>query len=450
MQLPKIASSRKYDSLVEDILGNRDTSVSGSIYYYSERGDRLIDLSSFSNKLWQKLHSGFPQMDSSTNVAELSKARETIQQLLKWGWKYNRNLEEQAAQLHMLAGWSQIVEVSACRRISSLDNRSEILYRLLDASLSASASPDCSLKMAFVLTQVALTCIAKLRDDRFSFQGALSSDTVTCLDVMMVKHLSTGACNSGLFKLVMAILRHDQYALLLSYFQYCQHMIALDVPTSVVQFLLLNEQDGEDLDIQKIDKEQADLARANFFVIKKEAQGILDLVIKDASQGISSRAEVSYGLALGSKDVKDIYYVLKDNAAQLTEGNDTISSQITFSLLFSLIITFVSDAISGLSDKSSMISQDASFRTDFQDIVMASGSDPTADGFIGGIRLAWAVHLMLIHDGMSGMDTISTASTKDMGHICSCLESIFSKNVFQFLLDNVLRTAAYQRSPWWW
>jgi nuclear pore complex protein Nup205 len=28
-------------------------------------------------------------------------------------------------------------------------------------------------------------------------------------------------------------------------------MIALDVPTSVVQFLLLNEQDGEDLDIQK-------------------------------------------------------------------------------------------------------------------------------------------------------------------------------------------------------
>lgn len=50
-------------------------------------------------------------MDSFTNVAELSEARETIQQLLKWGWKYNRNLEEQAAQLHMLAGWSQIVEV---------------------------------------------------------------------------------------------------------------------------------------------------------------------------------------------------------------------------------------------------------------------------------------------------------------------------------------------------
>ncbi|CAA7019609.1 unnamed protein product [Microthlaspi erraticum] len=293
MQLPDIVSSVKYDTLVDDILGNRDTSISGSIYYYSERGDRLIDLSSFSSKLWQRLHSGFPLGDSFPNAAELNEVRETIQQLLKWGWKYNRNLEEQAAQLHMLAGWSQIVEVSACRRISSLDNRSEILYRILDASLSASASPDCSLKMAFVLTQVALTCIAKLRDDRFLFHGALNSDTVTCLDVMMVKHLSSGACHAVLFKLVMAILRHEsseslrrrQYALLLSYFQYCQHMIALDVPTSVVQFLLLDEQDGEDLDIQKIDKEQADLARANFAIIKKEAQGILDLVIKDACQG---------------------------------------------------------------------------------------------------------------------------------------------------------------------
>ncbi|KFK26746.1 hypothetical protein AALP_AA8G287800 [Arabis alpina] len=301
MQLPQIVSSLKYDTLMEDILGNRSTSVSDSIYYYSERGDRLIDLSSFSNKLWQKLHSGSPLVDSFPNVAELNEVKETIQQLLKWGWKYNRNLEEQAAQLHMLAGWSQIVEVSACRRIFSLDNWSEILYRILDASLSASASQDCSLKMAFVLTQVALTCIAKLRDDRFLLHGASNSDTVTCIDVMMVKHLSTGACHSVLFKLVMAILRHEsseslrrrQYALLLSYFQYCQHMIALDVPTSVVQFLLLNEQDGEDLDIMKVDKEQADLARANFAIVKKEAQGILDLVIKDACQGSESGKTIS-------------------------------------------------------------------------------------------------------------------------------------------------------------
>ncbi|KAF3485013.1 hypothetical protein F2Q69_00055084 [Brassica cretica] len=159
----------------------------------------------------------------------------------------------------------------------------------------------------------------------------------------------------------------------------------------------------------------------------------------------------------GPKDVKDIYNVLKDNAAQLTQGNDTINYQVHANPLHDIgafmtfasfaayyIYIFVLHAISALSDKSSMISQDASFRTEFQNIVMASGSDLIADGFIGGIRLAWAVHLMLIYDGISGMDTISAASTTDMGYICSCLESIFSKNVFQFLLDNVLQTAAYQ------
>jgi nuclear pore complex protein Nup205 len=45
------------------------------------------------------------------NEVELNDARETIQQLLRWGWKYNKNLEEQASQLHMLTAWSQIVEV---------------------------------------------------------------------------------------------------------------------------------------------------------------------------------------------------------------------------------------------------------------------------------------------------------------------------------------------------
>lgn len=50
-------------------------------------------------------------MSSLGSEAELNDVRETIQQLLRWGWKYNKNLEEQAAQLHMLTGWSQIVEV---------------------------------------------------------------------------------------------------------------------------------------------------------------------------------------------------------------------------------------------------------------------------------------------------------------------------------------------------
>lgn len=292
LKLSQIVSNMKYDLLTEDILGNANTAGKGGIYYYSERGDRLIDLGSFGDKLWQKFNLVYPQMSSLGSEAELNDVRETIQQLLRWGWKYNKNLEEQAAQLHMLTGWSQIVEISACRRISTLDNQSEILYQILDASLTASASPDCSLKMAFVLSQVALTCMAKLRDERFLFPSSVS-DSVTCLEVITAKQLSNGACHSILFKLIMAILRHDssealrrrQYALLLGYFQYCQHLLSPEVPTSVLQFLLLDEQDSHDLDIQKIDKEQSELARANFSILRKEAQAILNLVIKDASQG---------------------------------------------------------------------------------------------------------------------------------------------------------------------
>lgn len=293
MKLSQIVSNMKYDLLAEEILGNPTTSGKGGIYYYSERGDRLIDLSSFSDKLWKKFNIVYPQLSNFGSEAELNDVKEAIQQLLRWGWKYNKNLEEQAAQLHMLTGWSQVVEVSVSRRISALGNRSEILYQILDACLGASASPDCSLRMAFILCQVALTCMAKLRDEKFLCPGGLNSDSVTFLDVIMVKQLSNGACHSLLFKLIMAILRNEssealrrrQYALLLSYFQYCQHMLAPDVPTTVLQYLLLDEQDGEDLDLQKIDKEQAELTHANFSTLRKEAQAILDLVIKDATQG---------------------------------------------------------------------------------------------------------------------------------------------------------------------
>ena len=56
-------------------------------------------------------NSVFPQLSNFGSEVELNDVRETIQQLLRWGWKYNKNLEEQAAQLHMLTGWSLIVEV---------------------------------------------------------------------------------------------------------------------------------------------------------------------------------------------------------------------------------------------------------------------------------------------------------------------------------------------------
>ncbi|KAF6147665.1 hypothetical protein GIB67_002996 [Kingdonia uniflora] len=148
---------RSPDTSVENILGNPSTSEKGGVYYYSERGDRLIDLASFRDRLWQL---------SSGSEAELRDLRESIQHLLRWGWQYNKNLEEQAAQLHMLSGWAQMVEV-------------------------------------------ALTCMAKLRDERFLSPGGLNGDSVTCLDVIMVKQLSNSVCHSILFKLVMAILRHE-------------------------------------------------------------------------------------------------------------------------------------------------------------------------------------------------------------------------------------------------
>ncbi|XP_019417069.1 PREDICTED: nuclear pore complex protein NUP205-like isoform X7 [Lupinus angustifolius] len=291
--LSNIVAGMKYDLLVEDILGNPGNSGKGGVYYYSERNDRLIDLASFHDKLWQKYTSTYLQVSNLGSEVELNDVRETIQQLLRWGWKYNKNLEEQAAQLHMVTAWSQIVEVSASRRLALLEDRSEILFQVLDASLSACASPDCSLKMAFILSQVALTCMAKLRDERFLFPGSLSSDNITCLDLIVVKQLSNGACLTILFKLIMAILRNEssealrrrQYALLLSYFQYCQNVVDPDVPTTVLQFLLLSEQDNDYIDLPKIDKEQAELARANFSTLRKEAQSILDLVIKDATHG---------------------------------------------------------------------------------------------------------------------------------------------------------------------
>lgn len=48
------------------------------------------------------------------NVPRQLELREAIQKLLKWAWRRNKNLEEQAAQLHMLVGWSQLVEVLEC------------------------------------------------------------------------------------------------------------------------------------------------------------------------------------------------------------------------------------------------------------------------------------------------------------------------------------------------
>jgi len=63
---------------------------------------------------------------------------------------------------------------------------------------------------------------------------------------------------------------------------------------------------------------------------------------------------------------------------------------------------------------------------------MAVGNDPNVEGFVDGIRLAWAVHLMLILDVVAARESVSNASSNDLGYLHSCLEVIFSNNVFQF------------------
>lgn len=51
------------------------------------------------------------QVSNVGSEFELNDVRESVQLLLRWAWKYDKNLEEQAAQLHMLTAWSQLVEV---------------------------------------------------------------------------------------------------------------------------------------------------------------------------------------------------------------------------------------------------------------------------------------------------------------------------------------------------
>ncbi|OEL25614.1 Nuclear pore complex protein NUP205 [Dichanthelium oligosanthes] len=300
MKYPQLLSNLGVESKIEEILRNSATSEFGGVYYYSERGDRLIDLDAFHEKLLQILQ----ELNSQLNESEKAELKESVHHLLKWAWRYNKNLEEQAAQLHMLTGWSQIVEVAVSRRMSLLEDRSQLLFELLDASLSATMSPDCSVKMAYVLTNVSLTCMAKLRDERFICPAGADSDAVTCLDIISSKQLPNASCNSLLFKLVMAILRNEssetlrrrQYALLLSYFQYCRSILDSDVPPSVLRFLLLEEQEGDDDDftLQKVLKEHNELANANFSIIRKEAQAIVDLVTRDAVHGSEAGKAISF------------------------------------------------------------------------------------------------------------------------------------------------------------
>jgi hypothetical protein len=59
----------------------------------------------------------------------------------------------------------------------------------------------------------------------------------------------------------------------------------------------------------------------------------------------------------------------------------------------------------------------------------------TVEGFVGVVRLAWTVHLMLTQD---------CSSSRDISDIWSCLEIICRQNAFEFFKERVLKTAAYQ------
>ncbi|KAF3625101.1 hypothetical protein FXO37_31045 [Capsicum annuum] len=145
------------------------------------------------------------------------------------------------------------------------------------------------------------------------------------------------------------------------------------------------------------------------------------------------------------KDVKDVFSALMDSAVGLSGSTDTLSHQITYSLLFSLVVALISDALSAVPDKTSVLSRDVSFRHEFQESVMVAGNDPVVEGYVDCLRSAWVVHLMLIHDGLDAKDTSASASSNnDIRNIYSCLEVIFSNNVFLSWLNKILLTPAYQ------
>lgn len=75
---------------------------------------------------------------------------------------------------------------------------------------------------------------------------------------------------------------------------------------------------------------------------------------------------------------------------------------------------------------------------------MAISNDPHIEGFVDVVRLSWLVYLLLTLDERTAKDTISGASTSDLTSIEACLDRISSNNIFEFILDNILRTVAFQ------
>ncbi|EFJ32372.1 hypothetical protein SELMODRAFT_439663 [Selaginella moellendorffii] len=303
-EIPQCIEDFKEDLKVEEILNNPALVDDGGIYTLSERGDRIIDLTAFRDKLWQACKRLEMQYNILANERRQVAVRDAVQQLLRWAWKRNKFLEEQAAQLHMLVGWTQLVEVTFSRRFEFLGNRIQVIYDTLEAVLDASCSSDCSLSMAYVLSQVVLTSMAKLQDHGIFAPGEEDyNDDATYGDVLTTVRLPNTACQTILSKLLTGVLRPEssealrrrQFASLLSYFHYCQGMVNSELSVSMMRGLLMEGQDGvEDTEFEKLEGDQAELAQMNFNMLRQEATALLDLVVKDALHGSETGKAIAF------------------------------------------------------------------------------------------------------------------------------------------------------------
>ncbi|KAG0484570.1 hypothetical protein HPP92_008649 [Vanilla planifolia] len=147
---------------------------------------------------------------------------------------------------------------------------------------------------------------------------------------------------------------------------------------------------------------------------------------------------------MSPRDVTDVFAVLKECASELDDNDNDIKLQITFSLMFSLMLTFVSDALSTHSANASLLSFDSLFRTEFHKSVMASGNNHNVEQFVDVVRLAWVVHMIYSQDEGTTREASSGFESRDLTNVSACLEIICTRNVFHFLLANVLQTPAYQ------
>lgn len=76
--------------------------------------------------------------------------------------------------------------------------------------------------------------------------------------------------------------------------------------------------------------------------------------------------------------------------------------------------------------------------------MMKTCNDTTTEGFVGVVRLAWTVLLMLTQDRNSARDSVINASSRAVTDIWSCLDIICRLNAFKFLRERVMQAAAYQ------